>query len=328
LQKTEQSMKKTYLTLLFMLFTIKTIAQEKAYLFTYFDNTKQDAGLLLAYSLNGYSWTAVNDNQPLMIPTLGKNKLLRDPSICQAPDGTFHLVWTTGWSDQIIGHATSNDLIHWSEQQTIPVMQDFPSARNSWAPELFYDKNEKKYWILWASTVPDNPNVKTEGCISESNYNHRIYCTTTSDFKNFSKTRLYFNPDFNAIDAAVIQDPKTDVLIMTVKNENLKPREKNIRITRSKRMDDGFPTDVSAPIHIQQYAEGPSPLFLENGDLIVFFDLYVQHKYAASVSHDHGKTWEDATDKIQMPQGMSHGTAIAVDKKIVDKLIQWDQNRK
>ena len=36
---------------------------------------------------------------------------MRDLSICLAPDGTFHMVWTTSWHDDIIGYASSPDLI-------------------------------------------------------------------------------------------------------------------------------------------------------------------------------------------------------------------------
>ena len=293
--------------------------QKTAYVFSYFDTRKEDAGLCIAYSYDGYHWTAINDKQPVMRPTIGKNKLLRDPSICQAPDGTFHVVWTSSWTDQIIGYASSKDLIHWSEQREIPVMKDYPTARNSWAPELFYDEPSGLYYICWASTVPGADGIKTEGCLSEDDYNHRIYCTTTRDFKTFSKTRLFYNPDFNAIDAAIVKDPLTGELLMVVKNENLYPAEKNIRVTRAKSMKEGFSTSVSAPIHGKVWCEGPSPLFVGE-DLLVYYDMYGAHKFGASRSRDHGQTWEDATDQIQMPEGMSHGTAIAVPKSVVDNL--------
>ena len=78
---------------------------------------------------------------------------MRDPSICQAPDGTFHMVWTSSWTDRIIGHASSRDLIHWSEQQAIPVMMHEPTAHNCWAPELFYDEPSQTYYIFWATTA-------------------------------------------------------------------------------------------------------------------------------------------------------------------------------
>lgn len=301
-------------------------AQETSYIFTYFDNNKEGAGLCIAYSTDGYTWTAVNGGQPVMRPTVGKDKLLRDPSICLSPDGTFRLVWTVGWSGQSIGYATSRDLIHWSKQQELPVMQDFPGCRNTWAPELFYDAPAKTYYIFWASTVPGAKGVKTEGCVSENDYNHRIYCTSTRDFKHFSKTRLWYNPDFNVIDAAVVRDPETGELLMALKNENLTPPEKNIRIARARKMKKGFSHQVSAPINSQRdnngqlyWCEGPSPLFVGN-DLVVYYDMYGAHRYGASVSHDHGQTWEDCTDRIHMPKGMSHGTAIAVPRSVVDHI--------
>lgn len=292
---------------------------QDAYLFSYFDTKFQSAGLLLAYSYDGYHWTALNDNKPVMKPEVG-SRLMRDPSICQGPDGTFHMVWTTGWTDKVIGYASSKDLVHWSEQREIPVMEWSETARNSWAPELYYDSRSHKFYILWASTVPGAEGISTDGCISESGYNHRIWYTTTKDFKKFSKTALYFNPDFNAIDAAVIKDPSDNSLIMVVKNENLTPEQKNIRVTRAKSMKKGFSTEVSEPIHAKFRAEGPSPIFIGD-DLVVFYDMYSFHRFGASLSRDHGRTWTDITDKISMPAGMSHGTAFKVDRSVVDNLI-------
>lgn len=68
--------------------------------------------------------------------------------------------------------------------------------------------------------------------------------------------------------------------------------------------------------------EGPSPLFLNRTDLIVFFDRYKKHQYGAVLSRDHGDTWEDVSSRIEMPEGMSHGTAIRVDRKVVERLIK------
>ena len=68
--------------------------------------------------------------------------------------------------------------------------------------------------------------------------------------------------------------------------------------------------------------EGNAGLVLNKTDLIVFFDRYRSHTYGASLSRDHGETWEDVSSQIQMPEGMSHGTAFQVDKKVVEKLIK------
>lgn len=304
-----------------VLMGVQWTSAQKAYVFTYFNNSDEKAGMYLAYSYDGYNWTAANDNKPVMKPMVGKDKVLRDPSVCQGPDGTFHMVWTTGWNDKCIGYASSKDLLNWSEQKTIPVMEKFPTTRNTWAPELFYDKKSKTYYIFWASTVPGAKKVSTDGCISEDNYNHRIYYTTTRDFKSFAKTRLFFNPKFNAIDANIIQDEETGEYIMFVKNENLEPAEKNIRITRTNSLKKGFPIEVSVPISGEEWAEGPAPLAVGD-DIVCYWDCYGKHQFEASVSHDKGKTWEDVTEKVTLPKGISHGTAIAVDKAVVDALVK------
>lgn len=322
-------MKRLLSTILLTIMVLSTLAEERAYIFTYFDTQKDAAGLCIAYSYDGYSWTAINNGKPVMAPNVGRDRLLRDPSVCLSPDGIFHLVWTVGWSGQSIGYATSRDLINWSKQRELQVMQEFPNCRNTWAPELFRDPTSDTYYIYWASTVPGASGVKTDGCISEDNYNHRIYMTSTKDFHKFSKTCLWYNPDFNVIDASIVRDPSDGSLIMALKNENLQPAEKNIRIAKSKSIEQGFPHDVSAPINTRgengkpYWSEGPAPLFVGE-DLIVYYDMYGAHRFGASVSHDHGNTWADCTDLISMPPGMSHGTAIAVPRTIVDSLAKWN----
>ena len=309
--------KRLYILLLTVLATLGVEARD-VYLFSYF--VGQSDGLHLAYSYDGLKWTALNGGRPLMTPTVGKDRLLRDPSIVEGPDGTFHMVWTSSWTDRIIGYASSRDLIHWSEQRALPVMEHEPEALNAWAPELFYDEPSRTYYIYWATTIPGrhSPVASTE---REKQWNHRIYCTTTKDFKTFTDTKLFFNPDFNAIDAAIVRDPKTRQLIMVVKNENSLPAEKNIRVTTTKDIRRGFPTKVSAPITPDKiWCEGPAPLFV--GDtLYVYFDMYTSHRYGVVRSLDHGKTWQNLSDELQMPKGIRHGTAFRVSEEVLGRLL-------
>ena len=301
------------------LWSVMTIfAGETAYLFSYFINDSKD-GLHLAYSYDGLNWTPLNGGRSFLAPSVGKDKLMRDPSICQAPDGTFHMVWTSSWTDRIIGYASSRDLIHWSEQQAIPVMMHEPEAHNCWAPELFYDEPSETYYIFWATTIPGrHKEVPTSE--SEKGLNHRMYYVTTKDFRTFSKTKMFFNPDFSVIDAAIVKAPTQGDLIMIVKNENSNPPEKNLRVTRTKNIAKGFPTKVSAPITGKYWAEGPAPLFVGDA-LYVYFDKYRDHRYGAVRSLDHGETWEDVSDQVSFPKGIRHGTAFAVDASVVESLI-------
>ena len=287
-----------------------TQEQKEMYLFSYFKGNGED-GLHLAYSADGKTWEALRNDTAWLRPTVG-GKLMRDPSITQDEEGTFHMVWTTGWWDQGIGYASSKDLIHWSEQKSIPVMANFKGTRNTWAPELFYDKKDKNFYIFWASTVPlsDLANSGTD-----PGMHHRQYYVTTKDFITFSETRLYFEPDFSVIDGSMLQ--KGDTYYLFVKNENEAPAEKNIRVTTNTKPYD-FPTEVSAPITGDYWAEGPAPL--QVGDYVyVYFDKYTQGKYGAIRSLDM-KTWEDISDSITFPQGIRHGTAFKVEASVVERL--------
>jgi beta-galactosidase len=305
---------KYFLFLILTFLTLMVTAQKEVYLFSYFTGNGED-GLHLAYSTDGLKWQAMNNGKSYLAPQVGKDKLMRDPCIIQGPDGIFRMVWTSGWWDKGIGYASSKDLIHWSEQKNIPVMEKEPTARNSWAPEVFYDKKNKQYLIFWATTIPGrHSEVNTSE--REKGLNHRIYYATTKDFNTFSETKMFFNPSFSAIDATIIEKDK--VFYMILKNENSNPPEKNLRVTQSNNAEGPYPTEVSEPITGKYWAEGPTPL--QVGDYVyVYFDKYTQHKYGAIRSKDM-KNWEDVSDQVTFPVGIRHGTAFKVSKKIFKNL--------
>lgn len=287
--------------------THKKTSQE-VYLMSYFKGNGD--GLHLAYSYDGLKWAAVRNDEILLKPEIGKDKLMRDPSIVQDENGTFHMVWTSGWWDQGIGYASSKDLKNWSPQQNIPVMEKFEGTKNTWAPELFYNAKDKTFYIFWASTIPGAfPDLPTSE--SEKGLNHRQYYVTTKDFKIFSETKLFFDPGFSVIDGAILKKDKKYYLF--IKNENSAPPEKNIRVT-SHNKPVGFPTEVSAPITGNYWAEGPAPLIV--GDYVyVYFDKYRDRKYGAVRSKDM-KIWEDVSDLVSFPQGTRHGTMFTVSEEI------------
>lgn len=292
--------------------TTRGEAHQEMYLFSYFNGNGD--GLHLAYSYDGLKWEALRDDTIWLRPLVGKDQLMRDPSIVQDEKGIFHMVWTSGWWDQGIGYASSEDLIHWSAQQNIRVMQGFEGTRNTWAPELFYDHADNTFYIFWASTVPGAfPELPTSE--SEKGLNHRQYYVTTKDFKTFSETKLFFQPGFSVIDGSILK--KDDVYYLFLKNENSAPAEKNIRLTQNHKPYD-FPTEVSAPITGNYWAEGPAPL--QVGDYVyVYFDKYTQGKYGAIRSRDM-VTWEDVSDSVSFPRGMRHGTAFRVSSQVVENL--------
>lgn len=281
---------------------------DSVYMFCYFKGNGED-GLHYAYSKDGLKYTSLNNDKSFLTPNVAKDKLMRDPCIVRGADGQFHMVWTVSWNDKGIGYAYSTDLLHWSEQIFIPVMEPFDSARNTWAPEITYDPYSGNYMIYWASTISGKfMNTQT----SESKYNHRMYYVLTKDFKKFSKTRLLYDQGFNVIDASIKVLGKNN-FIMFLKDETLKPQpEKNIRIATSNRFNKGY-SSASAPITGKYWAEGPTVERI--GDKwVVLFDKYRDHTYGAVESVDL-INWTDISDKISLPKGLRHGSVFMISVK-------------
>ena len=129
---------KIQFTIVFVLFSVLSLngfGQEKdeIYMFSYFINNGED-GLHLAFSTDGMKWQSLKNNESFLTPEVGEDKLMRDPCIIHGADGKFYMVWTVSWKEKGIGYASSDDLIHWSEQKFLPVMEHEPTARNCWAP--------------------------------------------------------------------------------------------------------------------------------------------------------------------------------------------------
>lgn len=305
--------RKIFPVLLGALFTVSILpAAEKGYVFSYFIGNGED-GLHLCTSRDGLAWKPVASGKSLLAPAIGEHKLMRDPSILRGPDGLFRMVWTISWTQRGIGYAHSNDLVHWSPQRAIPVMAGEPTTRNAWAPELFYDESGRDYYIIWASTIPE----KFQPSTSEDGYEHRQYYKTTKDFETFSADRLYFDPGHSVIDAFLARDG-TDYLLF-YKDETLRPvARKTIHLARGKTPTGPF--TPGAEIAHQNWVEGAAALKI-GPYWYVYYDCYRDRHYGAVRSKDL-QTWENVTEKLHMPRGMRHGTALEVEAAILDGLEQ------
>jgi GH43 family beta-xylosidase len=244
---------------------------------------------------------------------------MRDPCILRGPDGTFHMVWTVGWRDgSTLGYASSKDLINWSPQRGIKVMENEPASRNVWAPELFYDEAKEQFMIFWSSTVPGKfPETEKTG---DDGYDHRVYYVTTKDFEKFSPTKLLFDGGFNVIDATIIKDAGKHYLI--VKDETRNPVKKNLRWAVSDNAEGPY-TQVSEPFTMS-WVEGPSVIKI-NGEFHVYFDHYARPQYYGAVKSRDLKTWEDVSKQMSFPAGMRHGTIIEVSEQVLDGLLKQGQ---
>lgn len=293
-------------------------AADSAYLFTYFTKNGED-GLHLAWSTDGYKWDKLNDGKSYLTPKVGKSKLMRDPCVVRAADGTFHLVWTSGWNENNIGYASTRDFLTWSEQKEVPVMAHEPTVRNSWAPEIHFDPKRGEFIIFWASTIPGRF-AETAGA-SEEQYNHRMYFTTTKDFFTFAPTKLFYDPGFSVIDATFLVDGPRSVLIL--KDETRNPPKKYLQLAEAESLQGPFAKPSAPFTPAGLWVEGPTAIKIGD-DYLLYYDAYQKKHYGAMRSRDL-KTWEDVSARMSFPDEgtpvrMRHGTVIAVPSAVVEKL--------
>lgn len=269
-------------------------------------------GLRFLYSHDGYKW---NDLDTTFLKPEIDEKVMRDPSIVKGPDGTFHLVWTSAWKgSKGFGYSSSKDLIHWSPQKQVNVMNHEPTAVNVWAPELFYDDENRQFIIIWATTIPH----RFPRGIEDEDNNHRMYYTTTKDFQTFSDAKLFLDPSFSVIDAVIVKQKKDDYVL--VLKDNTRPN-RNIKVAFGN-TPLGPWSKASEPF-TPNFTEGPAVAKVKDGWLI-YYDQYKDKIFGAMKTKDF-KTFTDFTKQVQVPEGHKHGTIFKVKKKTLKGLIHAAQ---
>lgn len=313
-----------------------TAPEREVYLFTGHREPALD-GLHLLYSYDGYRWDSLqgswlepmignkapeyfNYHSQRMEPgKFAPQSMMRDPSVVQGPDGTFHLVWTLAWSgERAFGYASSKDLIHWSEQRSIPVMEGEPT-NNVWAPEIFYDAEKEQYLIAWSSSIlPEN---YTEADKLGLNGCHRLYYTTTKDFETFAPAQPFYDPGFNSIDGFLLKRGSGDYVLIV--KDNRKPGFSDLFCVTASQPEGpyGDPSEKFAPT----YSEGACAIQVGD-EWLIYFDVYRQSRFGAVSTKDF-KTFTPIDDRISLPAGHKHGTIIKV-KESVLKALKAEEARR
>lgn len=309
--------------------------EKEVYIFTSHREPALD-GLHFLYSYDGYHWDSLSGvwlqpeignkkeyynylTKKIEKPRFCPNSMMRDPSIVQGPDGTFHLVWTLGWSgEKGFGYASSKDLINWSEQSEIQVMAD-SLTNNVWAPELFYDDEGERFLIIWSSSIL--PEKYTAADSLGTNSSHRMYYTTTKDFETFAPTKPFHDPGFNSIDGFLLKRAKNDYVFII--KDNRKPGYSDLFCVFSQSPEGPFsePSVKFAPT----YSEGQCAIKVGD-EWLIYFDVYREHRYGAVLTKDF-KTFIPIDDKISIPQGHKHGTIFKVAESILLKLKEKEAER-
>ena len=285
-----------------------TSCSRQAYLFSSF-REPATAGLRLAFSYDGYNW---KDLDTTFLSPVIDDSVMRDPSIAKGPDGIYHLVFTSAWKgSKSFGYSSSKDLVHWSGQRRIEVMQNEPTTVNVWAPELFYDDETHSFIIIWASTIPFR---FPKGEEAEDN-NHRMYYTTTKDFTAFTETKLFLDPGFSVIDCEILKRSKNDYVLIL--KDNTRPN-RNIKVAFAN--NPLGPYSKASEAFTPNFSEGPTVAKVRS-DYLIYFDQYREKIFGAVKTKDF-KTFSDITKEVSLPQGHKHGTIFPVSRRDVKNLLQ------
>lgn len=291
---------------------------QQGYLFAYFtDKNENKNGMHLAWSRDGYKWAKIGDEYSFLKSDYGeqdKEKRMRDPFLMKGADGLWHCLWTINWHINTIGHATSTDLIHWSPQQTIPIMDGY-EVRNCWAPEMIYDDANKQYVIFWSSTIKENGEWKTEPGFL---YDNRVYYSTTKDFKTFTPAKLFFDPGHNVIDPTVKKIGNKYYMIYKDERELPTP-QKNLLVAVSDHAEGPY-VKISDKPFTRSWVEGPAICQLPDHSYLVYMDAYRDYRFEAMRTYDF-KEWMNVSGKISLPEGIKHGSIVSVPLDVVDEVI-------
>jgi len=277
------------------------------YVFTSFHEPGTE-GLRFLYSRDAIHWDSISGT--FLKPEVGKQHVMRDPSISRSTDGVYHLVWTSSWTgDHGFGCSSSRDLIHWTPEREINVMTD-TTAVNVWAPELFYDDEQQQYIIMWASCVPH----KFPRGLEDEDNNHRLYYTVTKDFNTFSSAKLFCDPGFSVIDPTIVKRGKGDYVLVMKDNTRL---SRNLKVAFSS--SPYGPWGQASESFTGMYSEGPTTVKVGKY-YYIYYDSYRKKIFGAVRTKDF-RNFVDVTDKVKVPVGHKHGTIFRAPKSVVMNLI-------
>ncbi len=292
----------------------------KTFVMAAFPATSQDR-LSLFTSSDGVRYTTLASET--YRPPQG---LLRDPSITRAADGSYVVVYTTGWAGQTFGVARSHDLRQWQHVADITV--PLAGLTNVWAPEWLREEDGSLSVIVSLSSGGKS------GTGHEGPFRAYHLQPTAPDFSSFSAPHLLQGLDRNPIDTFVIRHGGRYVAF--AKNET------------SKLVERAWATSLDGPWTYDRTGDwagwgGP----VEGQSLVpvrdaqgrdgwrMHLDDYTRKHYRYSDSFDGLQTWTPLRELQGVSRAVRHFTVLAEDSVLLQaataargkpRKITWDRH--
>ncbi|MDL2243569.1 family 43 glycosylhydrolase [Bacteroidales bacterium OttesenSCG-928-J19] len=161
---------------------VPTEDEMSAYLMVY--HRDETHGLYMALSNDGYTFTALNEDKPIMAgDTIADQKGIRDPHAYRGPDGAFYVAMTdlhvfaqrdglrtTEWERDGAKYGWGNnkglilmkswDLINWKRTNIRfdELSSEYSEIGCAWAPEIIFDEKKGKLMIYYTMRFQTEPN--------------------------------------------------------------------------------------------------------------------------------------------------------------------------
>lgn len=291
-----------------------------AYLFTYFKgNHISQEQVCYAVSMDGYSYWALNDNNPVIdSKVISSTGGVRDPHILRAEDGkTFYMVLTdmvsdNGWSsNRAMVMLKSTDLVNWSHS-VINMQKKYAGQerlKRVWAPQTIYDAEAGKYMVYWSMLHGNGADII-------------YYAYANDEFTDLEgEPKPLFLPKNgkSCIDGDIVY--KDGVYHMFYKTEG---HGNGIKVATTKSLTSGVWEEQ--PDYKQQTkdaVEGAGTFKLIGQDkYILMYDVYMKGSYQFTETTDL-KNFKVIDNEVKMNFHPRHGTIIPITraelKRITDK---------
>ena len=307
------------------------ITGDSSYLFAYFTGTSIEGQTIhLAISKDGLTYTALRNNEPVIIPSKGTG-CVRDPYLWyNENDGYYYILATdldftdTGsdYSDNSESFIIwrSRDLVNWFDETMIDVKAvlkkigkdkdgtaiDTDNMQAVWAPQVLWDGSD---FVVYFSLQ-----CNYTGINNGWNNLQIVYLKTKDLFDQNAYYELgtILDPQRHVIDADIIKRPTTNQYYMFYKDEAATSGIQNIFYLVS---DNGPTGPYYAPNDanngrgpqlfsgIGQNLEGCNSFFDDNGNLITYADEYdyVNSTTGQKEAHFHVSSSADFATSTALP---------------------------
>ena len=282
------------------------------YLFAYFKgNAVKDEAVCFAISTDGYTYRALNSNQPVLdSKTISSTGGVRDPHILRGEDGkSFYMVLTDmtsskGWdSNRAMVLLKSTDLVHW-EHHIIHIQQRYKGhedLKRVWAPQTIFDASVGKYMVYWSMQHGSGPDII-------------YYAYANKDFTDLeSEPEVLFLPKNrkSCIDGDIVE--KNGLYYLFYKTEG---HGNGIKLAITDSLTSG--NWVEQPGYKQQTkdaVEGSSVFKMNQSDkYILMYDVYGKGKYQFCESVDLDR-FRVIDHEVSMDFHPRHGSVIPLSRR-------------